>query len=273
MARSNGINRDGERKRGRLIPEGELPCIWMDAGLISYKLCDYEYECESCPFDAEMRRSGRTSGMVAQAVQPIAVEERRQMADEVMEECYYHSGHTWIKQEGSREDTRPRLRIGVDNFAAKILPRIKGTISPHRKSAIHQGQVFCWIVCGSNTLPLLAPISGEVVAVNPKLSVRPNLINTDPHGEGWIISVAPSDLEREMGTLLTGEVAASWMARDWKKFERRASLLQWPIDLSSKFHGGIDVGTTLADGGERLEDLFDDVRLKRYMEFIIQFFL
>lgn len=39
-------------------PEGVLPCVWMSAGLIAFKLCDREGECESCPFDRAMRGLG-----------------------------------------------------------------------------------------------------------------------------------------------------------------------------------------------------------------------
>lgn len=36
-------------------PPGLLPCVWMSAGLVAFKLCDREGECESCPFDRAMR--------------------------------------------------------------------------------------------------------------------------------------------------------------------------------------------------------------------------
>lgn len=36
-----------------------LPCVWMTAGVINYRLCDREFECESCPFDAAIRGRGR----------------------------------------------------------------------------------------------------------------------------------------------------------------------------------------------------------------------
>lgn len=36
-------------------PQGVLPCVWMSAGLVSFKLCDREGECEGCPFDRAMR--------------------------------------------------------------------------------------------------------------------------------------------------------------------------------------------------------------------------
>lgn len=37
------------------MPPGVLPCVWMSAGLVAFKLCDREGECESCPFDRAMR--------------------------------------------------------------------------------------------------------------------------------------------------------------------------------------------------------------------------
>lgn len=40
----------------RQEPPGALPCVWMSAGLVSFKLCDREGECEGCPFDRAMRQ-------------------------------------------------------------------------------------------------------------------------------------------------------------------------------------------------------------------------
>lgn len=264
----------GRRKgEGRLIPEGELTCIWMDAGLVSYKLCNYEYECESCLFDAEMRKSGPVQKDTAPAEELRTEDKRGRMLPGVMEEYLYHPGHTWVKSEDGGEGRRSRLRVGVDDFAAKVLPRVKDAILPHQGNAIRQGHVFCWIVCGSNTLPIVAPMSGMVVAANPKLSAQPKLINTDPLGEGWLISVEPSDLERELAGLLKGKLAVSWIASERRKFERLASLLRWPTPPPSAPRSEREVGITLADGGERLGELADAVSLTRYFEFIAQFFL
>ena len=43
-----------------LIPEREKECIWMNAGLLFYKLCDRDYRCEKCPFDQAMRNEMET---------------------------------------------------------------------------------------------------------------------------------------------------------------------------------------------------------------------
>jgi glycine cleavage system H protein len=264
--------------KGRLIPEGELPCIWMEAGLVSYKLCNYEYECESCPFDAEMKKSGPLRKLSGPEEQPRRVphqgsKARARVLPEIIEEFHYHTGHTWAKSELEQEERFARVRVGVDSFAAHILPRVKDAILPHRGYAIYQGHAFCWIVCGSNTLPLVAPISGTVVESNRKLSTRPQLINADPHGEGWFISIEPSDLERELAKLMNGKLAVSWMANERRKFKRLASLLRWPTNPPSAPRSEMEVGITLADGGEWLGESDDVVRLTRYIEFIVQFFL
>lgn len=273
---------DERRKaKGRLIPDGELPCIWMEAGLVSYKLCNYEYECEGCPFDAEMRRSGPLrKDRPREARVPKAVlkagkggEPLSPVPAAVVEEFFYHRGHTWAKPESDRKVRGCRVWVGVDDFAAQVLPRVKDAILPHRGNTIRQGHVFCWVVCGPATLPIAAPISGEVVVANPKLVGRPTLVNVDPHGEGWFVLVDPSDLDRELARLLKGKSAVSWMAGERKKFERLTALLRWRPHQQPASGRVSDVGVTLADGGERFAGLADSAGLKRYMEFVTQFFV
>ena len=46
------------------LPPGVLPCVWMSAGLVSFKLCDREGECEGCPFDLAMRGLPRDAARV-----------------------------------------------------------------------------------------------------------------------------------------------------------------------------------------------------------------
>jgi glycine cleavage system H lipoate-binding protein len=191
----------------------------------------------------------------------------------IVEECFYHPSHTWARPDSGHEDEGGVLRVGVDDFAAKVLPRVKDAILPQRGGNIRKGHVFCWIVCSSSTLPILAPISGKVVAANPKLGVRPKLINIDPYCEGWLVSVDPSDLERELASLLRGKSAASWMANEQKKFERLTTLLRWPTYPPQVHRSNSEVGVTLADGGERFLELDDAASVRRYFEFITQFFL
>lgn len=269
------------KPRGRLIPDGELPCIWMDAGVVSYKLCNYQDGCETCPFDAEMRTSGTVPQ--ASACEVRLVEEHcelehegRQLAvppPEVLKECFYHTGHTWVLLEAEPEEKQAQARIGVDSFAAKVLPRVKDAILPHGGRAIHQGQVFCWLVCASSTMPIVAPIGGTVAEVNPRLREHPWLVNLDPHGDGWFVLVEPNDLDRDLAKLMRGKLAASWMVSERKKFERLASLLKWPANPPMVPRPGPEVGITLADGGEWIKELSESDSVSEYFSFIAKFFL
>jgi hypothetical protein len=59
----------------RQEPPGALPCVWMSAGLIAFKLCDREGECEGCPFDRAMRQPHRrmpTPACTADRRQPVS---------------------------------------------------------------------------------------------------------------------------------------------------------------------------------------------------------
>jgi len=46
---------NAERKRMPIVPNGDLECVWMWAGIVTYKLCDCNYECEHCSFDRAMK--------------------------------------------------------------------------------------------------------------------------------------------------------------------------------------------------------------------------
>ena len=75
---------------------------------------------------------------------------------------------------------------------------------PQPADAMSQFEPFGIIESVKAASDLLAPISGEVVAVNEELADRPELVNEDPYGEGWMLKVHPGD-ESEMNALLTAE--------------------------------------------------------------------
>lgn len=268
------MERSDEKKKStcRLIPEGELPCIWMEAGLVAYKLCNQDFDCEHCSFDAEMRWGGQGEKPQASAGPPQPDTLREADTTDVMKGYLYHPGHTWVKIMESGDHGPSRVRIGLDGFAAKILPRVKSVVLPRQSQVIRQGHVFCWAVCGSSTMPLVAPMSGTVVGVNLKVRARPQMISAEPYGESWFVAVEALDAEGELAELREGADAVSWMASEWRKFERLASLLHWPTQAQMEGRGEVEVGATMADGGERLIDVSDEDILNRYFKFIAPFF-
>jgi len=57
---------------------------------------------------------------------------------------------------------------------------------------------------------LIAPVSGTIEAVNEELESKPDLINEDPYGEGWLLIVAPTNLDAELKEILNFDAAVEW---------------------------------------------------------------
>lgn len=104
----------------------------------------------------------------------------------------YTKDHEWIKVEGSE------AKIGITEYAQGELGDIVFLdISPDL-SEITKGEPFGTIEAVKTVSDLFAPCNGKVLEINSKLADKPELINNDPYGEGWIIKVeitSPSDLD------------------------------------------------------------------------------
>ena len=94
--------------------------------------------------------------------------------------------------------------VGITQHAADQLTDITFVDAPAVGAAVTAGERFGEIESVKSVSDLIAPISGEVVAVNEALSNDPGLINRDPFGEGWIIRVQPSEPE-QVEKLLSAE--------------------------------------------------------------------
>jgi glycine cleavage system H protein len=57
---------------------------------------------------------------------------------------------------------------------------------------------------------LIAPISGTVESVNEELESKPDLVNEDPYGEGWLLIVAPTNLDAELKEIMNFDAAVEW---------------------------------------------------------------
>jgi glycine cleavage system H protein len=98
----------------------------------------------------------------------------------------------------SKEDewARPdsgRVLIGVTDYAQQQLGDIVYVELPTVGTTLHQGDVFGVIESVKAVSDLYAPISGEVVAINAELATRPEIVNEDCYGDGWMIAVAVED--------------------------------------------------------------------------------
>jgi glycine cleavage system H protein len=99
----------------------------------------------------------------------------------------YSKEHEWVRVDGSR------ATIGITRFAADELGDIVFVELPEVGSGLTQFGTFGVVESVKAVSDLYSPISGEVLEVNEALREAPELMNTDPFGEGWIAKVALSD--------------------------------------------------------------------------------
>ena len=113
---------------------------------------------------------------------------------------YLHPGHAWavLEDEGV-------VRVGLDDFSQKVLgPASKFTL-PKIGEHLKANEPFMSLSRQGKKAEVLAPLGGTIVAVNPKVRERPQLVHDDPYGEGWLFTVTPSNLKGDLEEMLFGQ--------------------------------------------------------------------
>ena len=117
----------------------------------------------------------------------------------------YSKDHEWVRVEG---DT---AYIGITDFAQSELGEIVIVDITTEGETLAQEAVFGSIEAVKTVSDLFMPLGGEVSEVNPKLEDNPELVNSDPYGEGWMIKVKMTN-PSEVGKLLDAEAYKALIA-------------------------------------------------------------
>jgi len=313
------INRGGykmavkeRRESMKIVPPGKKKCVWMEAGVVSYKLCDNNFDCSTCVYDQAMQvkvarqkeaaqvaevevssdkftetwvdkmmqlpasqRKCRymITGEVGRKICPNAYEcgscsfdqmmqERMQTGIlpvharsdvggfEMAEEVYYHEGHTWAKPEYGG-----RVRVGLDDFAQKLLGHLKKVETPNIGHALKQGEVGFQVKRNGDTVQVLSPIDGIVAHINDQLLNHPELINESPYERGWLFIIEPTKLRKNLKDLFYGDEAKNYIGEEKDRLLEMAN-----EDLR-----------IAADGGVSVEDIFGELEGKDWSKFVRAF--
>ena len=114
---------------------------------------------------------------------------------EFPKELKYSKDHEWLRVEGGN------AYIGITEFAQGELGDIVFVDVDTEGEELEKEEVFGSIEAVKTVSDLFMPINGEILSFNKKLEDDPELINTDPYGEGWVIKIAISDVS-ELDELL-----------------------------------------------------------------------
>jgi len=277
-----------KRESMKIVPPGKKKCVWMEAGVVSYKLCDHNFDCSTCVYDHGMhdrvarykekiatqpiaatpdkftetwvdkmmqlpanRRKCRymITGEVGHKLCPNAYEcgtcsfdqimqerlqaealpvhaRRRESGFEMAEDFYYHDGHTWAKPEYGG-----RIRVGLDDFAQKLIGKLARVELPNI------GQ------------------EGIVSNVNDSLRNQPDLVNESPYEKGWLFTIEPTKLRKNLKGLYYDKEARNFIHEEREKLFAMAN----------------DDLRVAADGGGSVEDISQELEGKTWARFVKTF--
>ena len=106
------------------------------------------------------------------------------------EDLKYSSEHEWVRKPGESDGS---LRVGITHYAQDALGDIVYVSLPELGSEISAGDTVGELESTKSVSDVYAPVSGKVIARNDALDSSPELVNSDPYGEGWLFEVEPSD--------------------------------------------------------------------------------
>jgi glycine cleavage system H lipoate-binding protein len=237
-----------------------IQCLWMEAGVVDYKLCDRSYDCERCPFDEAVQ--SRSAKLIV-ATELFGDDDAKDTISvggcEVAPELFFHSGHTW-----ARIEDQGVIRTGLDDFGQRMLGRAYSLSLPALKTNVHQGKACGRVTHQSGVVALPAPVSGRVRETNPNLRQQPELVNHDPYGAGWIMLIEPTDLKRSLERLTYGKQVKQWLQTETEKL---SSLINQTFDADQEAVNG-----TMTDGGLLTREFMSGLNVAQRRRIIKSFF-
>ncbi len=100
----------------------------------------------------------------------------------------YSKDHEWVRLVGTIG------RVGITDYAQDALGDVVFVQLPESGTEVSAGQSISEVESTKSVSDIYVPVSGSITNVNNLLSESPNLINSDPYGEGWIMEIEVSDL-------------------------------------------------------------------------------
>lgn len=123
---------------------------------------------------------------------------------EVPESLYYSKDFEWLKVEGDK------VRVGITDYAQKSLREIVYAELPSAGTDVKQGEPYGSLESVKAVSDLVSAISGTIEEVNEEVSSKPETLNEDPYGKGWLVVVKPSNLQADLANLMDFGKAVEW---------------------------------------------------------------
>jgi glycine cleavage system H protein len=107
----------------------------------------------------------------------------------------YTAEHEWVREPGTQPGS---VRVGITDYAQEALGDIVYVQLPEVGEQVTAGSAVGELESTKSVSDVYSPVSGEVVARNDALDATPELVNTDPYGDGWLFEVTSSGESSEL---------------------------------------------------------------------------
>jgi glycine cleavage system H lipoate-binding protein len=174
-------------------------CRHMLSGRVSYGLCSYAYNCEKCPYDQMIEDSSYMPNRRKPDVD-------RASGFDVARNYYYHSAHVW-----ARVEYGGRVRVGIDDFALRLLGPQDDIEAPHVGSKVGQNRPAAVLKRSNHEAATLSPVDGQVLAVNMKVKTDARTANGSPYEDGWLMLIEPKNLRKNLKNLMFDAEGLDWI--------------------------------------------------------------
>ncbi|HYG70926.1 MAG TPA: glycine cleavage system protein GcvH [Actinomycetota bacterium] len=115
---------------------------------------------------------------------------------EFPDELRYTKDHEWVRDEGDG-----RVRVGITDFAQDALGDVVYVDVPEVGTEVKANQAFSEVESTKSVSDVFAPVGGTVIERNPLLEERPELVNEQPYGDGWIVVLEVPDASQMDGLM------------------------------------------------------------------------
>jgi glycine cleavage system H protein len=123
---------------------------------------------------------------------------------EIPEGLYYSKDWFWVKIENGK------ARMGITDYSQKQLREIVFVELPSAGGTVKTSEPFGSVESVKAVSDLVAPLSGKIEEANQEVTSKPELLNEDPYGKGWLLVITPSNLDAELAALMDFNKSVEW---------------------------------------------------------------
>jgi FixJ family two-component response regulator/glycine cleavage system H lipoate-binding protein len=153
-------------------------------------------------------------------ITPSIVADKSKNKINVPSGVFISPAHTWVSLE-----LNGIVRVGIDDFAQKILGPIEDIELPELGQKIERGSPLFSLKKRSHRLKLPSPVTGKVASLNSELDSRIEYIHMKPYELGWICTIDPSNLPGDLQSLIIGADAVTWYQKEIERHREKMDQL------------------------------------------------